>query len=118
MTRRTKAPTPFPIKVQQGVPHKDYNCTTCEMHFTVYWGRTLVQPFCPKCGENADVSRFPSQRRKVRTFAMPRWTKEQKDELWNLYTNTSLTYKEIGEKIGRSAKSITHIMRRMRLEVE
>lgn len=114
MTRRTKAPTPLPIKIIEKCAHKNYMCHECELEFTVYWEGSAKHPFCPKCGENADVLLHPSKRR-IQRAPKPRWSDDQLDELWDLYCNTGMTYTQIGEKIGRTKKSITHIIRKLRL---
>ncbi|CAN7358292.1 hypothetical protein [Paenibacillus sp. LjRoot56] len=43
----------------------------------------------------------------------PRWTFEEESKLTSLFKGTDMSYREIGEKIGKTEKSVNNKLRRM-----
>lgn len=88
---------------------KGYKYFKCCVRFAVKYEprqRPQKMPYCPLCGDDVDVKKY------VRKQAS--WTEEQKAELWKLHTTTTLSYSEIAKQMGRTKKSISHKLERLR----
>ena len=86
---------------------KKYNCHTCRVKFSV---EGVDFPHCPKCTRRENVSTTP-----LKTIRKKRevWTDEQLRQLKNLYQNTDMTHREMGNAIGRTKESVCRKIQRL-----
>lgn len=86
-----------------------FYCTACLCVFTVEAiEMKRARPFCPSCGESADVRLYRPDTDRLTPAVKPQksWTVPEERRLLNFLRETPLTYREIGEAMRRSGESV------------